>query len=83
MQEGQRRIPIQYAKRMVGRRETSGGATYMPLRVNMAGVIPVIFAAALLALPQTVALVRAEHADVHQPPLLADVVRRISSSRPR
>jgi preprotein translocase subunit SecY len=54
VQEGQRRIPIQYAKRMVGRRETTGGATYMPLRVNMAGVIPVIFAAALLALPQTV-----------------------------
>ena len=63
MQEGQRRIPIQYAKRMVGRRQTSGGSTYMPLRVNMAGVIPVIFAAALLALPQTIALVRARHAD--------------------
>jgi preprotein translocase subunit SecY len=53
VQEGQRRIPIQYAKRMVGRRQTTGGSTYMPLRVNMAGVIPVIFAAALLALPQT------------------------------
>jgi preprotein translocase subunit SecY len=55
VQEGQRRIPIQYAKRMVGRRLTSGGSTYMPLRVNMAGVIPVIFAAALLAFPPTVA----------------------------
>ena len=54
VQEGQRRIPIQYAKRMVGRRQSGGGATYMPLRVNMAGVIPVIFAAALLAIPQTV-----------------------------
>src|SRR3982751_802256 len=54
VQEGQRRIPIQYAKRMVGRRQTAGGSTYMPLSVNMAGVIPVIFAAALLALPQTV-----------------------------
>src|SRR3954463_11076630 len=43
VQEGQRRIPIQYAKRMVGRRQTAGGSTYMPLRVNMAGVIPVIF----------------------------------------
>src|SRR5688572_18606718 len=42
IQEGQRRIPIQYAKRMVGRRMTAGGSTYMPLRVNMAGVIPVI-----------------------------------------
>ena len=56
VQEGQRRIPIQYAKRMVGRRMTSGGATYLPLRVNMAGVIPVIFAAAVLAFPQTIAL---------------------------
>jgi preprotein translocase subunit SecY len=55
IQEGQRRIPIQYAKRMVGRRQTAGGSTYMPLRVNMAGVIPVIFAAAIMALPPTVA----------------------------
>jgi preprotein translocase subunit SecY len=55
VQEGQRKIPIQYAKRMVGRRLTSGGATYLPLRVNMAGVIPVIFAAAILAFPQTIA----------------------------
>src|SRR5216117_2936612 len=55
IQEGQRRIPIQYAKRMVGRRQTAGGTTYMPLRVNMAGVIPVIFAAAIMALPPTVA----------------------------
>jgi preprotein translocase subunit SecY len=55
VQEGQRRIPIQYAKRMVGRRMTTGQSTYMPLRVNMAGVIPVIFAAALLAFPPTIA----------------------------
>jgi preprotein translocase subunit SecY len=54
VQEGQRRIPIQYAKRMVGRRMTSGGSTYMPLRVNMAGVIPIIFAAAIMAFPPTV-----------------------------
>jgi preprotein translocase subunit SecY len=54
VQEGQRKIPIQYAKQMMGRRQTGGGSTYMPLRVNMAGVIPVIFAAALLALPQTI-----------------------------
>jgi preprotein translocase subunit SecY len=53
IQEGQRRIPIQYAKRMIGRKMTTGESTYMPLRVNMAGVIPIIFAAALLALPQT------------------------------
>ena len=55
VQEGQRRIPIQYAKRQVGRRMTSGGSTYMPLRVNMAGVIPIIFAAAIMAFPPTVA----------------------------
>src|SRR6476660_2730749 len=55
VQEGQRRIPIQYAKRMVGRRQTAGGSTYMPLRVNMAGVIPVIFAAAVMAFPPTIA----------------------------
>ena len=54
MQEGQRRIPIQYAKRMVGQRMTAGGTTYMPLRVNMAGVIPVIFAAAVMAFPPTI-----------------------------
>src|ERR671924_372510 len=44
IQEGQRRIPVQYAKRVIGRRMTGGGQTYLPLRVNMAGVIPVIFA---------------------------------------
>src|SRR5919112_2597679 len=49
IQEGQRRIPIQYARRMVGRKMTAGGSTYMPLRVNMAGVIPIIFAAAVMA----------------------------------
>ena len=55
VQEGQRKIPIQYAKRMVGRRMTTGGSTYMPLRVNMAGVIPIIFAAAIMAFPPTIA----------------------------
>jgi preprotein translocase subunit SecY len=55
IQEGQRRIPIQYAKRMVGRKMTAGGSTYMPLRVNMAGVIPIIFAAAVMAFPPTIA----------------------------
>src|ERR671925_851754 len=54
IQEGQRRIPIQYAKRMVGRRQTAGGSTYLPLRVNMAGVIPIIFAAAIMAFPPTI-----------------------------
>src|SRR5213075_2037021 len=54
VQEGQRRIPVQYARRQLGNRQTAGGSTYMPLRVNMAGVIPVIFAAAIMALPPTI-----------------------------
>ena len=53
VQEGQRRIPIQYAKRVIGRRMTQGSQTYLPLRVNMAGVIPVIFAASMMAIPPT------------------------------
>src|SRR3954449_10040698 len=54
IQEGQRRIPVQYAKRVVGRKMAGGGSTYLPLRVNMAGVIPVIFAASLMAFPPTI-----------------------------
>src|ERR671938_90319 len=54
VQEGQRRIPIQYAKRVVGRRMSGGGQTYLPLRVNMAGVIPVIFAVSVMAIPPTI-----------------------------
>src|SRR5918912_714013 len=54
IQEGQRRIPVQYAKRVIGRRMSGGQSTYLPLRVNMAGVIPVIFAASLMAFPPTV-----------------------------
>lgn len=55
IQEGQRRIPIQYAKRVVGRRMYGGQSTYLPLRINMAGVIPVIFASSVLILPVTLA----------------------------
>ena len=54
MERGQRRIPVQYAKRVVGRRVYGGQNTYLPLRVNTAGVIPVIFASSVLAMPQTV-----------------------------
>jgi preprotein translocase subunit SecY len=54
VQTGERRIPIQYAKRMIGTRMTSGGQTFMPLKVNTAGVIPVIFAATIVALPPTI-----------------------------
>jgi len=51
MEQGQRRIPVQYAKRVVGRRMTSGGSTYIPLKVNQAGVIPIIFASSVLYFP--------------------------------
>ena len=53
----QRRIPVQYAKRVVGRRMMGGQSTYLPLRVNSGGVIPPIFASSLLAFPATAALV--------------------------
>ena len=52
VEQAQRRIPVQYAKRMVGRRMYGGTSTYLPLKVNQAGVIPVIFASSLLYLPQ-------------------------------
>jgi preprotein translocase subunit SecY len=51
MEQGQRRIPVQYARRMVGRKMYGGSSTYIPLKVNQAGVIPVIFASSLLYLP--------------------------------
>src|SRR4051794_19006256 len=54
IQEGQRRIPVQYAKRVVGRRMAGGGPTYLPPRVKMAGVIPGIFAPPLMAVPRTI-----------------------------
>ncbi|MEP6960780.1 MAG: preprotein translocase subunit SecY [Acidobacteriota bacterium] len=53
VERGERRIPVQYAKRMVGRRVMGGQSTHMPLKVNAGGVIPVIFASSLLAFPQT------------------------------
>ncbi len=55
VQEGQRRIPVQYAKRVRGRRVYGGQATYIPLRVNAAGMIPIIFAQSLLLFPGTIA----------------------------
>jgi preprotein translocase subunit SecY len=54
MEQAQRRIPVQYAKRMIGRRMYGGTSTYIPLKVNQAGVIPVIFASSLLYLPQLI-----------------------------
>ncbi len=56
IQEGQRRIPIQYASRVRGRRMYQGGQTFLPLRVNLAGVIPIIFAISILAFPGQLAL---------------------------
>jgi len=55
IQLGQRRIPVQYAKRVVGRRMYGGQGTHIPLRVNQAGVIPIIFASAILLFPATIA----------------------------
>jgi preprotein translocase subunit SecY len=51
VEQGQRRLPVQYAKRMIGRRQYGGTSTYLPLKVNQAGVIPVIFATSLLYIP--------------------------------
>src|SRR5579884_2960169 len=53
VERGERRIPVQYAKRVVGRRMMGGQSTHLPLKVNAGGVIPVIFASSLLAFPQT------------------------------
>ena len=56
VERGQRRIPIQYAKRVVGRRVMGGQATYLPIKVNTAGVVPIIFASAILYLPAQLAV---------------------------
>lgn len=53
--EGQRRIPVQYAKRVIGRKMYGGHSTFLPLKVNQAGVIPIIFASSILMLPVTLA----------------------------
>ncbi|MBQ0997673.1 preprotein translocase subunit SecY [Streptomyces nigra] len=55
VEQAQRRIPVQYAKRMVGRRSYGGTATYIPLKINQAGVVPVIFASSLLYIPALIA----------------------------
>src|SRR3954469_16695497 len=57
VEQGQRRIPVQFAKRVVGRRMYGGQSTYIPLKVNQAGVIPIIFASSVLYLPQLVAVI--------------------------
>ncbi len=55
VETAERRIPVQYAKRVIGRRVMGGQSTHMPLKVNAGGVIPVIFASSILAFPQTIA----------------------------
>ncbi|MGI6031814.1 MAG: preprotein translocase subunit SecY [Coriobacteriales bacterium] len=55
IERGQRRIPVQYSKRVVGRRQMGGQSTYLPLKVNGSGVIPIIFASALLYIPAQIA----------------------------
>ncbi|MDO5644385.1 MAG: preprotein translocase subunit SecY [Dermabacter sp.] len=55
VEQSQRRVPVQYAKRQIGRRLVGGSSTYIPIKVNQAGVIPIIFASSLLALPQLIA----------------------------
>ncbi|WP_017177301.1 preprotein translocase subunit SecY [Actinomyces timonensis] len=54
VEQGTRRIPVQYAKRMIGRRQYGGSTTYIPIKINTANVIPVIFASSILAMPQLV-----------------------------
>jgi preprotein translocase subunit SecY len=73
----QRRIPVQYAKRVVGRRVMGGQSSYLPLRVNSGGVIPPIFASSLLAFPPTIALLFA-----HKYQFIDDGVRAISFGEP-
>ncbi len=63
VEQGQRRIPVQYAKRMVGRKMYGGTSTYIPLKVNMAGVIPVIFASSILFIPTLVVQLTGSQAD--------------------
>ena len=73
IQEGQRRIPIQYASRVRGRRMYSGGQTFLPLRVNQAGVIPIIFAISILLFPQQIA----SYFTSSQITIVADIARGI------
>jgi preprotein translocase subunit SecY len=75
MERAQRRIPVQYAKRVVGRKVYGGSNTYLPLRVNTAGVIPVIFASSILVLPQTLA-------QMIQAPWTEAIARQISWGEP-
>jgi preprotein translocase subunit SecY len=78
VERGERRIPVQYAKRVVGRRMMGGQSTHLPLKVNAGGVIPVIFASSILAFPQTLALVPF----VKNNPWLSGMLAAIGHSQP-
>ncbi len=78
VERAQRKIPIQYARRVVGRRVYGGASTYLPLRVNTAGVIPVIFASSMLAIPQTIGSI-AVFKDVGW---VQDILHQLSYSAP-
>jgi preprotein translocase subunit SecY len=78
VERGERRIPVQYAKRVVGRRMMGGQATHLPLKVNAGGVIPVIFASSILTFPQTFTMVPW----VKNSPLLMSMFGSIRHSQP-
>jgi preprotein translocase subunit SecY len=78
VERGERRIPVQYAKRVVGRRMMGGQSTHLPLKVNAGGVIPVIFASSLLAFPQT--LLQVDY--VKNSPFLRGMLDAIGGSHP-
>jgi preprotein translocase subunit SecY len=78
VERAQRRIPIQYARRVVGRRVYGGASTYMPLRVNTGGVIPVIFASSMLAIPQTLGQIAA----LREVQWIQDLLRQLDYSAP-
>ncbi len=80
VERGQRRIPIQYAKRMVGRRMYGGQSTHLPLKVNSGGVIPVIFAASIVALPSTVQMAFSSEGTVGS--ILATLATQLSQGYP-
>ncbi|MGH9630618.1 MAG: preprotein translocase subunit SecY, partial [Bryobacteraceae bacterium] len=78
VERGERRIPVQYAKRVVGRRMMGGQSTHLPLKVNAGGVIPVIFASSLLAFPQTLN----QLAFVRNSPYLTGMLQALSGTSP-
>jgi preprotein translocase subunit SecY len=78
VERGERRIPVQYAKRVIGRKVMGGQSTHMPLKVNAGGVIPVIFASSILAFPQTLAPMPW----VKNNPWLSGMLRSIQSGEP-